>query len=78
MESINLKHGPKSEPDNPHTFLRLRDVAERTAMGASTVLAWEKAGKFPKAVRLSPGKRVWLAEHVNAWICDRAEGRHAT
>lgn len=49
-------------------FLRLREVADRVAMGASTILAWEKKGMFPKAVRLSPGKRVWLASDVERWV----------
>jgi prophage regulatory protein len=57
----------------PHTkpsplFLRLREVADRTAMGASTILAWEKSGKFPQAIRLSPGKRVWLSSDVDQWV----------
>ena len=53
-------------------FLRLRDVADRTAMGASTILAWEKSGKFPKAIRLSPGKRVWLSADVDQWVHQQA------
>ena len=55
-------------------FLRLADVATITAMGASTILAWEKAGKFPQAVRLSAGKRVWYSVHVKDWIVARVEG----
>jgi predicted DNA-binding transcriptional regulator AlpA len=55
-----------------HSFLRLSDVATITAMGASTILAWEKAGKFPQAVRLSAGKRVWYSGHVSNWILERA------
>jgi prophage regulatory protein len=57
-------------------FLRLSDVALITAMGASTILAWEKAGKFPPAVRLSAGKRVWYSEHVRDWILERAGVAH--
>ena len=53
-------------------FLRLSEVAAITAMGASTILAWEKAGKFPPAVRLSAGKRVWYSGHVSNWILERA------
>jgi predicted DNA-binding transcriptional regulator AlpA len=49
-------------------LLRLQQVAELTAMGPSTILAWEKTGKFPKAVRLSPGKRVWLSSDVKDWV----------
>jgi prophage regulatory protein len=57
-------------------FLRLSEVAAITAMGASTILAWEKAGKFPPAVRLSAGKRVWYSEHVRDWILERAGVNH--
>ena len=50
------------------SLLRLKEVAAQTAMGASTILAWEKSGKFPQALRLSPGKRVWLSSDVDEWI----------
>jgi predicted DNA-binding transcriptional regulator AlpA len=36
-------------------------------------LAWEKAGKFPKAVRLSANKRVWWSADVNNWIREKLE-----
>jgi len=65
----------RNKPTMAHdAFLRLSDVATITAMGASTILAWEKAGKFPKAVRLSAGKRVWYSVHVKDWIVARAGG----
>ena len=50
------------------SLLRLQEVAEIVAMGTSTILSWEKSGKFPKALRLSPGKRVWLASDIDHWI----------
>ena len=50
------------------SLLRLQEVAEIVAMGTSTILSWEKSGKFPKALRLSPGKRVWLASEIDHWI----------
>ena len=55
------------------TFLRLSEVAHRTSLGRSTILAWEKAGKFPKAVRLSANKRVWWSADVNNWIREKLE-----
>ena len=55
------------------TFLRLSEVAQITALGRSTILAWEKAGKFPKAVRLSANKRVWWSADVNNWIREKLE-----
>ena len=70
-----LEHQKKSATVK-EAFLRLSDVAVITAMGGSTILAWEKAGKFPPAIRLSAGKRVWYSEHVREWILEQAGVNH--
>ena len=68
----NTTQNKKESPVSNDTFLRLSDVAQITALGRSTILAWEKAGTFPKAIWLSAGKRVWYSAHVNNWILKRA------
>jgi len=55
------------------TFLRLSEVAQITALGRSTILAWEKTDKFPTAIRLSANKRVWYSAHVNSWMRQKVE-----
>lgn len=55
-------------------FVRLEQVAKQTGLGKSTVLAWEAASKFPKAIRLSATVRVWLESDINNWILSKAEG----
>ncbi len=52
-------------------FIKLDVVASQVGMGKSTVLAWEATGRFPRAVRLSPTLRVWLAADVEQWIIDQ-------
>jgi len=59
---------------NRPMFLRLPEVAALTTMGESTILAWEVSGKFPKAVRISPGKRVWRTSDVEQWVNGLGEG----
>ena len=61
-------------------LLTLRDVAELTSLGMSTILAWEQKGRFPRALRLSPGKRLWRAIDVSAWLHDlvATENEHAS
>lgn len=54
-------------------LLELGEVSKQTSLGRSTVLAWEATGRFPRAVRLSRSKRVWLESDVAAWIL----GKHA-
>lgn len=54
-------------------FSSLPDVSKQTQMGKSTVLAWEAAGKFPKAIRLSRNKRVWLKSDVDTWMIEQRD-----
>lgn len=38
----------------------------------------EAEGKFPRRVRLSPGRIAWMFNEVMAWLNDRAEEREQT
>jgi predicted DNA-binding transcriptional regulator AlpA len=49
-------------------FIDLNAVSQICSLGKSTVLLWESQGRFPKAVRLSKTKRVWLASDIDKWI----------
>lgn len=57
----------------PH-FIDLKEVVSRVCLGKTTVLLWEAEGKFPRAVRLSPNKRVWLDTDVTQWMLDKHSG----
>lgn len=57
--------------DRKASFCRLEAVAKQAGLGKSTILAWEKAGKFPRAVRLSATVRVWLQDDVDQWVLDQ-------
>jgi predicted DNA-binding transcriptional regulator AlpA len=54
-------------------FTNLIEVSRQTSLGKSTVLAWEAQGKFPKAVRLSPTKRVWLQSDISNWMLEKCK-----
>jgi predicted DNA-binding transcriptional regulator AlpA len=54
-------------------FTNLIEVARQTSLGKSTILAWEAQGKFPKAVRLSPTKRVWLQSDISNWMLEKCK-----
>ena len=59
-------------------FLRLPEVSHLTGLGKSTILAWESQERFPRAVRLSPTVRVWMARDVEDWIKSQyATSRHS-
>jgi predicted DNA-binding transcriptional regulator AlpA len=49
-------------------FLDINKVSHICSLGKSTILLWESQGRFPKAVRLSKTKRVWLESDINDWV----------
>ena len=59
---------------NPHpeTLLRKPDVAGRLGISQSTIQRLEKAGDFPRRVRLGPRAVAWRASEIEDWIADRA------
>lgn len=54
-------------------FKSLPEVSEMTQLGKSTILAWEAQGRFPKAIRLSKTRRVWLEQDVHHWMRQKYE-----
>lgn len=53
-------------------LLRKRDVIALTSLSAPTIWRLERAGKFPRAIRISAGRIAWREEDVMAWLADRA------
>ena len=49
-------------------FKTIEETSEIVSLGKSTILLWESQGRFPKAVRLSKKKRVWLESDLNDWV----------
>ena len=59
-------------PDHDQTrILRLHEVVALTGLSASSIRREEKAGRFPKRLRLEPGTVGWNAEAVSAWVRSR-------
>jgi len=49
-------------------FKNINEISEIVSLSKSTILLWESQGRFPKAVRLSKKKRVWLESDLNDWV----------
>jgi predicted DNA-binding transcriptional regulator AlpA len=45
----------------------------KTIASKTTVHGWERAGKFPRRIYLSPRKVVWKKAEIDAWLADRAQ-----
>jgi prophage regulatory protein len=51
-------------------YLREEQVLEVTTLSHATLWREIKAGRFPKQVRLSPGRVGWRASDLRLWLED--------
>lgn len=49
-------------------FKNINETSEIVSLSKSTILLWESQGRFPKAVRLSKKKCVWLESDLHDWV----------
>ena len=54
-------------------LLRKRAVLERVALSDTTIWRLQRAGRFPRSIRISPGAVAWRESDIEAWIAERAE-----
>jgi prophage regulatory protein len=48
-------------------FVRLREVKEMTGLGETRILELEKAGKFPRRVKISDRAVAWVESELIDW-----------
>lgn len=57
---------------NLQRFKDINQASEITSLGKSTIRLWETEGKFPKSIKLSQNKRVWLESDLNEWMLSKS------
>jgi prophage regulatory protein len=68
-------HETKSPHFNP-VFLNRKDLRDLgIRVSASTLLRWEKAGRFPKRARLGGTTLAWPRDLVLKWCAERIAER---
>ena len=63
----------KNQQTENNRLIRRKEVQAKTGLGASSIYAMMKQGKFPKAITLSERRVAWLESDVDQWITDRIE-----
>lgn len=53
-------------------------VIEITSLSRSMLWRLERAGSFPAALRMSAGRKAYVAAEVHAWLAARANARRPT
>ena len=52
-------------------FLNIKEVSELLGISVSTINRLDKNGDFPKKIKLSPGRKVFLRSEIDEWIKTR-------
>lgn len=58
-------------------LIRRKEVQAKTGLGASSIYAMMKQGKFPKAITLSERRVAWIESDVDSWISERIASHKA-
>jgi prophage regulatory protein len=58
-------------------ILRQRQVIERVGYSPMHIWRLEKAGRFPRRVKLGPNSVGWVSTEIDAWIEARISERDA-
>lgn len=58
-------------------LIRRKEVQAKTGLGASSIYAMMKQGKFPKAITLSERRVAWIESDVDQWISERIASHKA-
>ena len=54
-------------------IIRIKELAELLDVSQMTLWRWQKAGTFPRALKLGANTRGWSYNQVRAWLDARTE-----
>ena len=61
--------------DRPIHFLRLPEMLRRVPYSEAHIWRLEKAGKFPRRVRIGANRIAWVESEVNNWVSSKLQER---
>lgn len=75
-----MKHAAFVRPEHSHPYVHLQIISKKelrkiVPYSMQHIARLEKAGRFPKRVKLGAGRVGWLLIEVEAWIEERLAER---
>ncbi len=56
-------------------LLRGPDVTRKTGLSRTSIWCREKAGTFPRRIRIGPNSVCWSEEEIDSWISEQVSRR---
>ena len=64
---------PKPPTPGAVVYLTWDEVHRRTSLSRSTCWRLARQGRFPKGIKLSPGRVGWREDELVAWMTEREQ-----
>ena len=68
----------KNQQTENNRLIRRKEVQAKTGLGASSIYAMMKQGKFPKAINISERRVAWIESDIDSWIAERITSHNAS
>mgnify|MGYP003621475612 CR=1 FL=1 len=68
----------KNQQTENNRLIRRTEVQSKTGLGASSIYAMMKQGKFPQCMSLSERRVAWLESDIDQWVAERVASHKAT
>lgn len=68
----------KNQKIESNRLIRRTEVQSKTGLGASSIYAMMKQGKFPQCISLSERRVAWLESDIDQWVAERVASHKAT
>ena len=65
MKALNIENTAKNR------LIRRKEVQVKTGLGASSIYALMKQGKFPYPIHLSIRRVAWIESEIDSWVEER-------
>lgn len=68
----------KNQQQENQRLIRRKEVQDKVGLGASSIYAMMKQGKFPKCLSLSERRVAWIESDIDKWIAEQIATHRAT
>ena len=61
----------KNNQTEVQRLIRRKEVQDKVGLGASSIYAMMKQGKFPQCLNLSERRVAWIESEIDQWVSER-------
>lgn len=75
---VKEHHEMETTTATPTRIITEKELGDRVPYSASQIRRLEKAGTFPRRIKLGPNRVGWVASEIEEWLRQRLDERGAS